>query len=563
MSGVIDTVREARQRRTAPLVLELDLSHGLVDEPGDDPLSMLRAYRRTRLTDVLDGLRRAAADRRVVALVAKIAPARLGLAKVQELRKAVLALREAGTPTVAWAETYGEFGPGTVPYYLASAFETVWVQPTGDLGLTGVALEQRFLRDALDKIGVSPQVSARQEYKNAPDMFTQRGFTGPHREAMARMIDSVTEQLVAGIAEARNLEPAAVRALVDRAPLTAAEAVEAGLVDRVGYRDEVYAAVRGQAGPEARLLYLGRYRKAAAEQLASRVKGRRQQVVALVNASGAIMLGRSNRGPGPGGRAVGSDTVTAAFRAAVRDEHVRAILFRVDSPGGSYIASDAIWREVGLAREAGKPVVVSMGNMAASGGYYVSMAADAIVAQPGTLTGSIGVFAGKAVTRELEGKLGVARDAVTAGEHALMFSTGQPFSDEEWERLNAWLDRVYEDFVGKAAAGRGMDRDRLEALARGRVWTGADAAERGLVDELGGLRDALALARKRAGLPDDAPLRRFPAASPLSRLRPPESSEDPAAASARLSGWGSYAALAGRLGLPAAGPLYYPYGGIA
>jgi protease IV len=563
MSGVIDTVREARQRRTAPLVLELDLSHGLVDDPGDDPLSMLRAYRRTRLADVLDGLRRAAEDRRVVALVAKIAPARIGLAKVQELREAVLALRRAGTPTVAWAETYGEFGPGTVPYYLASAFETVWVQPTGDLGLTGVALEQRFLRDALDRIGVTPQVSARQEYKNAPDMFTQRGFTEPHREAMARMIDSVTEQLLSGIAEARNLEPAAVRALVDRAPLTAAEAVEAGLVDRVGYRDEVYAAVRGQAGPEARLLYLGRYRKAAAEQLASRVKSHRQQVVALVNASGAITLGRSNRGPGPGGRAVGSDTVTAAFRAAVRDEHVRAILFRVDSPGGSYVASDAIWREVRLAREAGKPVVVSMGNMAASGGYYVAMAADAIVAQPGTLTGSIGVFAGKAVIRELEGKIGVARDAVAAGEHALMFSTGQPFSDEEWERLNAWLDRVYEDFVGKAAQGRGMDRDRLEALARGRVWTGADAAERGLVDELGGLRDAANLARKRGGLPEDAPVRRFPAAGPLARIRPPDSSEDPAAASARLSGWGSYAALAGRLGLPAAGPLYYPYGGIS
>jgi protease-4 len=394
-------------------------------------------------------------------------------------------------------------------------------------------------------------------------MFTQRGFTEPHREAMARMIDSVTEQLLSGIAEARNLEPAAVRALVDRAPLTAADAVEAGLVDRVGYRDEVYAAVREQAGPEARLLYLGRYRKAAAEQLASRVKNRRQQVVALVNASGAIMLGRSNRGPGPGGRAVGSDTVTAAFRAAVRDEHVRAILFRVDSPGGSYVASDAIWREVRLARDAGKPVVVSMGNMAASGGYYVAMAADAIVAQPGTLTGSIGVFAGKAVTRELEGKLGVARDAVAAGEHALMFSTGQPFSDEEWERLNAWLDRVYDDFVGKAAEGRGMDRDRLEALARGRVWTGADAAERGLVDELGGLRDAANLARKRGELPEDAPVRRFPAASPLARIRPPESSEDPAAASARLSGWGSYAALAGRLGLPAAGPLYYPYGGIS
>lgn len=272
---------------------------------------------------------------------------------------------------------------------------------------------------------------------------------------------------------------------------------------------------------------------------------------------------------------MGSDTVAAAFRAAVRDEKTRAIVFRVDSPGGSAVASDTIWREVACAREAGKPVVVSMGAVAGSGGYYVACSADEIVAQPGTLTGSIGVLGGKAVTAGLTDKLGLHYDAVRRGAHARISSTHVPYDDTELERLEAMLDRVYEDFTRKVAEGRGMSREDVHSVAKGRVWTGADAARNGLVDSLGGLRDATRIARGRGGLPPDAPLRPAVSVPMLARLKPPTSSDDPRAAagvttspgtalvsSVSLTGfdewfasWGPLADIARTLGLPAAGPL--------
>jgi protease-4 len=224
------------------------------------------------------------------------------------------------------------------------------------------------------------------------------------------------------------------------------------------------------------------------------------------------------------------------------------------------VASDTIWREVVRAREGGTPVVVSMGDVAASGGYFISMAADAIVAQPGTLTGSIGVLGGKPVTTGLLERAGVTTDAVTEGAHADMFSTARPFSEEEWAKVNTWLDRIYDDFTAKVASGRNMSRDQVHQLARGRVWTGADAAANGLADHLGGLPDAAAIARRRAGLPESAPLRVYPRVSPLDRLRPPESSEDRAAARASLlaESWGPVWRLAASAGFPPFGPLLLP-----
>ncbi|GII55787.1 putative protease IV SppA (endopeptidase IV) [Planotetraspora thailandica] len=553
--AIIETVNRLRQRRTAPLVLELDLTEGLSEGPPSDPLGAVLSMRRARLTDVLSGLKRARTDPRVRGLVVKIGGNPLGLGMVQELRAAVSRLREAGKSTIAFAETFGEFGAGTVPYYLASAFEKVYLQPSGDVGLTGVTLEQRFLRDALAKAGVEYQLGQRHEYKTAANMFTQNRMTEAHRESAARIAESVTEQITAGIAAARSLEPAHVRELIDRGPFLGQEAVEAGLVDALKYRDEVYAEALGS---DAHLLYVSRYAKAAS--LAKRLPHPGEDVVALVHGSGAIRLGRSGRSPLGGGGAMGSDTMCAALRSARWDNKVKAIVFRVDSPGGSYVASDAIWREVVLAREAGKPVIVSMGDVAASGGYFVSMGADVIVAQPGTLTGSIGVFGGKPVVGELLGRLGVVTEAVSEGANASMFSPTREFSDEQWERVNTWLDRIYDDFVGKVARGRNMTRERAHELARGRVWTGADARESGLVDELGGVEDALTIARERAGLSRSAVVRTYPRMHPLERLRPPESSEDKSAALARvrLEAWGPMARLAGELGLPARGPLMLP-----
>ncbi|MEO3782047.1 signal peptide peptidase SppA [Actinocorallia sp. B10E7] len=552
----LDTVKDLRERRHAPLVLELDLSDGLVEGTQPDPLSALMGARRVHLRDVLDGLRKARRDPRVKALVAKVS-GQVGLALAQELREAVAAFRAAGKLTVAWTETFGETGQGTSAYYLATAFEKVYLQPSGDVGITGVALSEPFVKDALDKAGVTFRFGKRAEYKTAPNTFLENAYTAEHAEASQRMVESIGEQIVAGVAEARGLPEDKVRELIDRAPLTASEALDAGLVDELGYRDEVYAHVRNRAGSQARLQYVSRYNRSG---LSGRIHTPgAKDAVALVQAHGMIRLGRSGRSAVPGqGGAVGSDTLATAIRAAVRDPRIKAIVMRVNSPGGSYVASDVIWREVNLARQAGKPVVVSMGNLAASGGYFIAMAADTIVAQPGTLTGSIGVYSGKPVVSELMTRLGVSFGSAAFGRHAQIDSPTRDFTESEWERLDHSLDRIYADFTAKAAQGRGMDLPDLERLARGRVWTGADAAEHGLVDELGGLDLALDLARGKAGLPPDAPVRSLPHVSPLDRFRPAESSEDRTAATARFSGWGSLAGLAAQLGLPAAGPLVLP-----
>lgn len=554
---IMEAVDRLRQRRTAPLILELDLTEGLTEGPPTDPLGAVLSMRKPRLSDVLAGLRRGRRDPRVKALIVKVGGAPIGIGMVQELRSAVAGFRAAGKLTVAFAETFGEFGGGTVPYYLASAFEKIYMQPSGDLGMTGIALEQWFYRGALDKLGVDYQLGQRHEYKTAANHYTQTKMTEPHRESVSRLAESLVEQIVAGVAEGRRLDPAKVRELIDRGPFTGQEAVDTGLVDKLAYRDEVYDEVRKAAGPDAHLLYVTRYAKSV---LPRKLPHPGEPVVALVHGIGMIRRGRSGRSPFGGGGAMGSDTICAALRSARKDPNVKAVVFRVDSPGGSYVASDAIWREVVMTRKAGKPVIISMGELAASGGYFVSMAADVIIAQPGTLTGSIGVLGGKAVVGGLMERIGVTTDSVAEGTNAGMFSPTKKFSEAQWERINVWLDRIYDDFVTKVAQGRGLDRDRVHELARGRVWTGADAHDNGLVDELGGLEDALALARKKAGLAEDATVRIYPRANPLERLLPPESSEDRSAALARvrLEAWGPFAQIAGELGLPAYGPLLLP-----
>jgi protease-4 len=248
--------------------------------------------------------------------------------------------------------------------------------------------------------------------------------------------------------------------------------------------------------------------------------------------------------------------VTAELRAALADEHVRAVVLRVDSPGGSAVASEAIWREVCRVRESGRPVVVSMGALAASGGYYIACPADVIVALPGTLTGSIGVFGGKLVLRDALDRVGLTTGAVQQGAHALMFSSRRGFAEDERERLAATVDAIYDDFVGKVAAGRDRPVTDVEAVARGRVWSGRDAVEIGLVDELGGLRDAVRIARERAGLPADAPVTPALKVPPLARLGKPRNSEDPRAA--RTAAWPGLAELAAALDLPAGLELRMP-----
>jgi protease IV len=559
-STLTDRITTLRQRRTAPLILELDLSDGIAEEPPTDPLSALATMRRPRLPDVLDGLRRARADGRVRALVAKVGGQRMGLAQVQELHAAIAAFAAAGKLAVAWAETFGDFSPGNVPYYLATAFDRIYLQPSGDLGLTGISVQNWFYRGALDKLGVEFQVGKREEYKSAAERFTEQGYSGPAREALQRMAASIVEQITEAIAQRLGIPADAARALIDSGPFQASEALDARLVDALGYRDEVYAAVRKELAPEAQLLYLSRYHRAKVLAERTRTLPRpNADTVALIYASGPIRRGRSARGPllrGP----MGSDTLSAALRSATADHRVKAIVLRVNSPGGSYVASDTIWRETVRARQAGKTVVVSMGEVAASGGYFIAMAADSIVAQPGTITGSIGVLSGKPVLNEALQRAGVTSDTVTEGAHADMFTASRPFREDEWAKINSWLDRIYADFTSKVAAGRGLTEQQVHDVARGRVWTGADAIGIGLVDSLGGLDTALDMARRKAALPDSAPVRLYPRSHPLDRVRPPASSEErPAAASALFAeAWGPVWQLAANAGLPSYGPLLLP-----
>lgn len=577
-TGIPDSVLKLVRQRNAPLILELDLTDGLLETRPTDPVQALMSRHQPTVTDVLGGLKLARDDERVKALVVKVGGRPIGLGVVQELREAVRRLGEAGKPTYAWAETFGEFSAGNLPYYLATAFETIYMQPSGDLGLTGVSLERVFLRGSLDKLGIAMEIGARHEYKSAAEQLTETGFSPANREATQRMAESVVEQLADAIAARSSSTRDDAMKLLTGGPYSADQGVETGLIDALGYRDQVYSAVRKRVGADedTALLFVGRYQRL--RELRDRLKQlpsgpKRQSTVALISATGEIRRGRNGRGsPIGGGTAMGSDSITAMLRSAVADPHIKAILLRVNSPGGSYVASDSIWREVVRARNAGKPVVVSMGDVAASGGYFISMSADAIVAQPGTITGSIGVITAKPVLADAYGKIGVSTDAVTLGKHAGMFSVAHAWSSEEWQLVDSWLDRIYADFTGKVAAGRGLTAERVHELARGRVWTGADACENGLVDELGGIEDALAIARSRAGLPDSAPLVHYPRLGPLDRLRPAANSEDRRAAvfaspPASLAGlattlfaesWGPVWEAAAQVGLPATGPLLLP-----
>ena len=526
----------------AAVVLSVDLTRAPADDPArgsSGPRALVAAALAggtvpLTLREVVETLHAAADDPRVAGLVARLDDQPTGPgrptwapARVQEVRDAVAAFAATGRPCVAHAETFGELAPGTALYYLATAFPTVALQPSGDVGLVGVAGEVVFLRGALDKAGVQPQLDGRHEYKNARDQLVESSFTDAHREAADRVVESVFEQVVQAVATTRGLAAQEVRALVDRAPLSAADAREAGLVDRLAYRDEVLDDVLEAAGPGAALVPLTTYRARTERRRARRTKD--APVVALVTATGPIVTGRGR--PTPLGAApLGADMATEALRRAGQDDDVVAVVLRVDSPGGSAVASDAIGREVGRLRAAGRPVVVSMGDVAASGGYWISADADAVVAHPATLTGSIGVVGGKLVTAGLRERVGLGDGLVQRGANAAFGSSARVFDHPQWMRLQAWLDEVYERFVARVAAGRGLSPQDVHAVARGRVWTGADAAARGLVDRLGGLPVALQEVRRLLDLAPDAPVRLVPfpppVPLPLALLR--RGSSDPA-----------------------------------
>ena len=480
------------------IILTVDLTQGLAEGPHQDRLLRLLLGSEPSLRDVLDGIETASSDPRVKVLLARVGDDELGLAKIQELRDAIAAFRAKGKFALAFADSFGEFGPGTRPYYLATAFDEIWLQPMGNVGLTGLYAEVPFFKGTLDLLGIVPEFDHREEFKTAMNSLTETKMTPPHREEVDALLASIGGQIIHGIAEGRKLPEAEVREAIDRGPLLADEARQAKLVDRLGYRDEVLAQARAHARSGAELTGLTTYLDRAGRP------HREGSTIALIYGSGLIQRAASSANPLTESNVMAATEITRAFRAAVRDPAVRAILFRIDSPGGSVVASESIWREVVFARERGKPVVVSMGDVAGSGGYYVAAAADKIVAEPSTLTGSIGVLAGKLVVSDLFRKLGMSTDSAQVGANAAMYSSTSEFSTRAHSRLEAFLDDTYRGFKDHVASGRHMTQEEVEEVARGRVWSGEDAKARGLVDELGGSAVALRLAKEAAKLAPDA-----------------------------------------------------------
>jgi protease-4 len=482
------------------IILTGDLTRELPEGSTEDPLRRLIFGGTPTLRDTLDAIEAAGNDTRVKVLLVRVGEDEIGFAKIQEIRDAVAGFRAKGKLALAFADSFGEFGPGTRPYYLASAFDEVWLQPLGNVGLTGLYADSPFLKGTLDILGIVPEFDHREQYKTAMNILTENKMTAAHREEVEALLGSVSGQIIRAIAQDRKLSESDVRAAIDRGPLLAQEAVQAKLVDRLGYRDEVIAHARARAGSGAEMLSLTTYLDRAGRP------HREGSTIALIYGSGLIVRTGGGASPLTGSNVMSAAEVTRAFRAAVRDASVRAILFRIDSPGGSAVASETIWREVVLARERGKPVIVSMSDVAGSGGYYIAAAADKIVAEPATLTGSIGVLAGKMVVSDLLKKIGVSTDSAQIGANAAMFSPTEDFSERGRARLEAFLDETYRGFKDHVATGRHMTQEEVEAVAKGRVWTGEEAMARGLVDELGGYAVALRLAKRAANISPEAPV---------------------------------------------------------
>jgi protease-4 len=470
-------------------ILTIDLSEGLSKDRVRLPFAPIG---KPTIEDIVLGLEAAASDGRVKGVMLKTGRGPLNIAEAQEIRDAVARFHASSKPIHAFAESFGEAGNGTLHYYVAASADRIFLQPSGEVRLMGFMLEQPFMRAALDWMGVQPRVSKRKEFKGAPDLFTETAMPAPLRQNLQQLTDSWLTQVVAGMAADRKKEASAVRRWIDNAPWSAAAAKKEGMVDEITYWDQAAAVTYGVLGEDASV-DIAEYAAQIPELSASAPR------IAIIHGNGPVILGDSKTDPFGGGGDLGSDTIVQAFTDAINDR-VRAIIFRIDSPGGSYVAADAIWREVARARELGIPVIASFGWQAASGGYFIAAPATRIVAQPGTVTGSIGVFSGKPVLTELWNNLNINFEGVQSGAAADTDSVNRDYSPEAWAKLERRLDEIYADFTGKVADGRKLAPEKVEEAARGQIWSGADAKAHGLVDELGGLSMAIRLAKQESKL---------------------------------------------------------------
>ncbi len=479
-------------------VLAITFDGPIAEVTASDPLAQLLGEQPLSLRDVRTALVRAAEDDRVRGVRVRVDSFGGGVATAQEIRALLERVHAAGKWTAAYMDTAGEFAPGNLEYFVASACDQVSMNPMGDVNLVGLSVASPFIRGTFDKLGIEPEFPGHGAYKTARFMYTDKEFTPASKEMMGWLLDSLMNQLTQGVGSSRGLKPGKVRELIDRAPFMGQEAVDAGLVDHL----EDWTAFRDRIGDKAAgasVVGLSSYVSAVSDPVGA-------PRVAVVTAVGTIMRGDSRREFGLTGttEVMGSRTIAEAFRNVRKASGIKAVVFRIDSPGGSALASEVIRQE--MARTAEKlPVVVSMVNVAGSGGYWITCGANAIVSDPATLTASIGVFGGHLdMSGFFTDKLGVTFGRMQRGENADIYGSLQPWTDAQRAVVNRMLDRIYAQFKSNVAASRGMTVDEVETMAEGRVFTGEQAKEKNLVDSLGGFDDALAKAKELAGIAPEA-----------------------------------------------------------
>ncbi len=507
---IMSIVASAQPKDTTPsvAVLQLDLRDGLTDQDPQNPFAMFGGSGMSVIS-VIETLKHAQADDKVKGVFVRLPEGGMAPAAADELRQAFLRFRQAGKPI--WAHSQGLYPSGVVSstYMLGAATDQLWMQPDSAFQATGFAVENMFFKRLFDKYGVKAEFEQRREYKNAVNPYLFDNYTPAHKEAELSWMTSIYRTAVLTAAIDRKKEPIAFARAFEAGPYSAEDAKAKGLIDGVAQVRETSDALLAKAGKKARLIDFDDYMSTVRRQAktASALGGK--PAIAVIGAEGPIMTGTSGGGNlFSGDETVWSDDVANAFYKAIEDKDVKAIVFRVSSPGGSPEASEQILAAVRAARAAGKPVVVSMGAYAASGGYWISSEADYIVAQPSTLTGSIGVFGGKFVLADALGRFGVdIRDLSVGGDYADAFSPARPFTASQRAAYSASIDRTYEEFIARVAAGRHLPPARVREIARGRVWTGRQAKDLGLVDELGGLHEAIIQARRLAEIPADESVR--------------------------------------------------------
>lgn len=493
-------------------VLVLSVAGELPDYVAEEPLAKAFGVSQPQsFTSLITQLRKAKVDNRIGAVLLDISFPGIGWGKADELRDAVKDFKQSGKPVFA----YMEIGSNK-EYYIATAADKIFLPPSGDLYVNGFAAEAMFYKGSLDKLGIEADViQIGPKYKNAPDQYTKKEMGEGQREVINAILDEYYGRFASGIAESRKKQLADVNALIDGAPYNAAQAKELGLIDDAFYREQVDNELKAKLGyketEKLRTIRGGQYREIPSDTLGLN----NGEKVAVIYASGAINIGRSSSGPFSG-EMVGSDTIVAAVNDAAKDNSIKAIVLRVDSPGGSALASDLMWYALENAK-AKKPVVVSMSDVAASGGYYIACNATKIVAEPTTITGSIGIFMGKPVVKGLYDWLGVSNEYVMRGKNSGIFRETVKWTPEERAKMEAQIGSVYYDsFVPKVAKGRNKNNEEVNSLGQGRVWTGTQAKANGLIDEFGGLEKAIEIAKELAGLPSGKDVRRvvFPEPRP-------------------------------------------------